>query len=111
MLRCRIARGRRLVLLSCRGRSLVTRAIGRQGTRALTQGCEDGGDIWLSHIGGNEIVAGRMWLMKALVVVANAKGSCCCGSGCVCVQDRERDKEEEAGRDRKWQARTCFALL
>jgi hypothetical protein len=59
--------------------------------RALTQGCEDGGDIWLSHIGANEIVAGRMWLMKALVVVANAKGSCCCGSGCVCVQDRERE--------------------
>jgi hypothetical protein len=81
--------------------------------RALTQGCEDGGDIWLSHIGVNEIVAGRMWLMKALVVVANVKGSCYCGSGCVCVQDRERkrDKEEEAGRGRKWQARTCSALL
>jgi hypothetical protein len=66
--------------------------------RALTQGCEDGGDIWLSHIGVNEIVAGRMWLMKALVVVANVKGSCYCGSGCVCVQDRERETETKRRR-------------
>jgi hypothetical protein len=80
--------------------------------RALTQGCEDGGDIWLSHIGVNEIVAGRMWLMKALVVVANVKGSCYCGSGCVCVQDRERERQRGGGWSRSQMASAnllCFA--
>jgi hypothetical protein len=36
--------------------------------RELTQGCEDGGDIWLSHVGANEVVAGRMCLTKHLLL-------------------------------------------
>jgi hypothetical protein len=79
--------------------------------RELTQGCEDGGDIWLSHVGANEVVAGRMCLTKHLLlpmrrlVVAVVQ---VCALVLVGRIERERDKEEEAGRGRKWQARTCF---
>lgn len=54
MLRCRIGRGRGLVLLSCK---YIVSRVGRMSLgcmRARTQGCEDGGNVWLSHIGANQ---------------------------------------------------------
>jgi hypothetical protein len=111
MLRCRIARGRRLILLSCREKPSVTQAIGCEERRALTQGCEDGGDVWLSHVGANEIVAGRMCLMEHVLLpmrglVVAVVQICARGQNKV-----ERNKKEEAGRGRKWQARLTLLRI
>lgn len=49
--------------------------------RALTQGCENRGDVWLSHVGANESrVAIRRCSVSAILVV-DARRGCCSGGG------------------------------
>ena len=75
--------------------------------RALTQGCEDGGDVWLSHVdanGGSRFgdvqsaqFSSSMRGVVAVVVVVEVEE----------FQSR-RDKKKEVGRNRKWKARASL---
>jgi hypothetical protein len=70
--------------------------------RALTQGCENGGDVRLSHIGANGGSRfGDIWwaqflsTMRGVVVVAEVE-----------EEEWESGKDkEEVGRSRKWKER------